>query len=62
VVEGQPGISVGCDNLDGGRAVTAHLIGLGRKRIAFVGSIGEQCPEFLDRYRGYCAAHEAAGL
>jgi DNA-binding LacI/PurR family transcriptional regulator len=62
VVEGQPGISVGCDNLDGGRAVTEHLIGLGRKRIAFVGSIGEQCPEFLDRYRGYRAAHEAAGL
>jgi DNA-binding LacI/PurR family transcriptional regulator len=62
VVDGQPGISVGCDNASGGRAITEHLLALGRRRIAFVGRISEQCPEFLDRYRGYCAAHEAAGI
>ncbi len=62
VVDGQPGISVGCDNLSGGRAISEHLIGLGRRRIAFVGSIGEQCPEFRDRYLGYRTAHEAAGI
>ena len=62
VVDGQPGISVGCDNRSGGRAITEHLIGLGRKRIAFVGSIGEECPEFRDRWLGYCAAQEAAGI
>ena len=29
VVEGQPGISVGCDNVHGGRIVTEHLLHLG---------------------------------
>ena len=62
VVEGQPGISVGCDNLSGGRAISEHLLGLGRRRIAFLGGIGEQCPEFRDRYLGYCAALQAAGI
>ncbi len=62
VVEGQPGISVGCDNMQGGRAITQHLLRLGRRRIAFLGHASAHRPEFFDRYRGHCAALEEAGL
>jgi DNA-binding LacI/PurR family transcriptional regulator len=62
VVPGQPGISVGCDNVQGGRAITEHLLGLGRRRIAFIGNNTEHCPEFRDRWLGYDAAHVAARL
>ncbi len=61
----QPGAAetvVGCDNVAGGRAVTEHLIGRGRRAIAFLGTVTTGSPEFLDRYRGYASALEAAGL
>ena len=58
----QPGLSVGCDNFQGGRVATEHLIGLGRRRIAFIGTASSHYPEFLERFRGYAAALEAAGL
>ncbi len=48
-----PGSTIGCDNRQGGRDATAHLLGLGRKRIAFLGTANPQYPEFLGRYRGY---------
>jgi len=56
VVDDQPGISVGCDNVQGGRVATEHLIERGRRRIAFIGDASAHCPEFLDRYRGHCEA------
>ena len=59
---GQPGVSVGCDNVQGGRAVTEHLLSLGRRRIAFIGDASPHCPEFFDRYRGHCEALAAAGV
>ena len=62
MVEGQPGISIGCDNVQGGEAMTTHLIAQGRRRIAFVGDISPHCPEFCDRYRGYLRAHAVADL
>ncbi len=62
VQPGQPGVTIGCDNVEGGRVATQHLIEAGRRRIAFLGEASSHYPEFLDRYRGYCAAHEAAGL
>lgn len=62
VVDGQPDLSVGCDNAQGGQLVTEHLLGLGRRRIAFLGDVSPHCPEFSDRYRGHCAALRAAGL
>lgn len=62
VVEGQPGISIGCDNVDGGRAATEHLLRLGRRNIAFLGSASARCPEFFDRFHGYAAALHAAGM
>jgi len=62
VVDGQPGVSIGCDNIQGGRAATEHLLTLGRHAIAFVGTASSHCPEFFDRYRGHCQAMEATGL
>jgi DNA-binding LacI/PurR family transcriptional regulator len=62
VLPGQPGISIGSDNRQGGRDMTAHLIAQGRRRIAFLGDASDHYPEFLDRYRGYVQALEAAGL
>jgi DNA-binding LacI/PurR family transcriptional regulator len=62
VVEGQPGISIGCDNVQGGRAITEHLLRQGRRRIAFIGDVSARCPEFRDRYRGHLLALEEAGI
>jgi DNA-binding LacI/PurR family transcriptional regulator len=62
VQEGQPGLSIGSDNFQGGRIVTEHLIGLGRRSIAFLGDASNHYPEFSERYRGYKAALDAAGL
>jgi len=62
VVEGQPGLSVGCDNLQGGRSVTQHLLAMGRRRIAFIGNITDHFPEFRDRYDGHCEALSAARI
>ncbi|MGS2720177.1 LacI family DNA-binding transcriptional regulator [Paraglaciecola aestuariivivens] len=57
-----PGISIGCDNMQGGFDVTQHLINLGRKNFAFLGESGCQAPEFQDRYQGHCKALKQAGL
>jgi DNA-binding LacI/PurR family transcriptional regulator len=62
MVEGQPGISIGCDNVRGGLIMTEHLLRQGRRAIAFVGDVSPHCPEYRDRYRGYARALEAAGL
>jgi DNA-binding LacI/PurR family transcriptional regulator len=62
VVDGQPGISIGCDNVQGGRAATEHLLSQGRRAIAFVGTASTHTPEFFDRYRGHCQALESAKL
>lgn len=60
VLPDQPGISIGCDNVGGGRLAGAHLASLGRRRVAFLGDASSHYPEFHDRYRG-CddALHEA---
>lgn len=53
VLDGQPGVSVGCDNLQGGYEITRHLLSSGRRHIAFLGTATSHYPEFFDRYRGY---------
>jgi DNA-binding LacI/PurR family transcriptional regulator len=62
VIAGQPGLSIGCDNFEGGRQATRHLVGVGRRRIAFLGDASSHYPEFQERYRGYAAALTDAGL
>jgi DNA-binding LacI/PurR family transcriptional regulator len=62
VLEGQPGVSIGCDNYQGGSQATRHLIDLGRRKIAFLGHASGHYPEFFERYRGYAQALQDAGL
>lgn len=51
---------IGGDNREGGCLACAHLLGLGRKRIAFVGDY--ELPEIRLRHKGYLDAMSAAGL
>jgi len=56
------GHSIGCDNIKGAFDATSHLIGLGRKNIAFFGNKSIDSPEFKQRYEGYRKALTSAGL
>ena len=61
VIDGQPGHFVGCDNALGGYIATKHLLDLGHRKVAFIGDISDDCPEFQARYEGYRRAHEEFG-
>ena len=61
VLAGQPGLSVGCDNFQGGYDAAQHLITLGRRNIAFLGHASSHYPEFFERYRGYAEALNRVG-
>ncbi len=56
------GLTVGCDNHGGGAEATRHLLGLGRRNIAFLGSASSHYPEFHDRYRGHTSALKEGGV
>ena len=62
VLHGQPGISIGCDNAQGGALVARHLVEGGRKKIAFLGDASTHYPEFFARYCGCDAALRETGL
>lgn len=62
VLEGQPGVSIGCDNFNSAYHAAKHLIDLGHKNIAFLGDVSEHSPEFADRYHGFCKALQEAGI
>ncbi|MBK7204646.1 MAG: LacI family DNA-binding transcriptional regulator [Thermomonas sp.] len=62
VLPGQPGLSIGCDNAEGGALAGRHLIASGRKKIAFLGDASTHYPEFFARYCGCDAALREAGL
>lgn len=53
---------VSVDNREGFRAVTRHLLELGHRRIAFVGSSVQRISSEMERYRGFCQAHVEAGV
>src|SRR4029077_14768976 len=59
---GQPGLSIGSDNAQGGYQAPRHLIGLGRRPLAFLGGASRGCPQFLDRYRGFLRALDEANF
>jgi DNA-binding LacI/PurR family transcriptional regulator len=61
VLADQPGLSIGCDNIGGGRLAGEHLASLGRTRVAFLGDASSHYPEFLERYQGCDAALREAG-
>ena len=62
VIKDQPGHSFGCDNDNGGYQATRHLLSLGRRRIAFVGSTSQRSPELAARHSGYARALAEQGL
>lgn len=58
----QPGkaqITVGSDNVAGGRIAAEHLLAQGRRRLAFFGNV--EVPEFALRFAGFSQALTAAG-
>ncbi|MCC2615498.1 LacI family DNA-binding transcriptional regulator [Aestuariibacter halophilus] len=57
-----PGISLGCDNFQGGYDVTDHLLGLGHRSFAFIGGADSRAPEFFARYKGHVSALQNAGI
>lgn len=59
---GQPGVSIGSDNFQGGHDITTHLLQQGCRRIAFLGHASSHYPEFQERYRGHVAALQEHGL
>jgi DNA-binding LacI/PurR family transcriptional regulator len=61
VLPGQPGVTIGCDNFQGGCDMTRHLLEQGRRNIAFIGHASEHYPEFLERYKGYSDSLRSAG-
>jgi len=62
VDDSQPWVTIGSNNVQGGREMTAHLVSTGRRRIAFLGNASEHCPEFYARYLGHLAALAEAGI
>lgn len=56
------GATAGSDNRGAGRMAGEHLLGLGRRRIVFLGQADEHYPEFAERYRGLCEAMAGAGV
>ena len=61
VLQGQPGISIGCDNAEGGVLAGRHLVAQGCRKIAFLGDASTHFPEFFARYCGCDAALREAG-
>lgn len=62
LVDDQHGASIGCDNRQGGRLAGDHLLGLGCRRIAFIGTASLRYPEFMERWLGCADALAAQGL
>ncbi|SHH74572.1 LacI family DNA-binding transcriptional regulator [Ferrimonas marina] len=56
------GLVIGCDNHQGGYDATAHLLSLGHRRIAFIGTASNHYPEFFQRYQGYVQAQVQHGV
>jgi DNA-binding LacI/PurR family transcriptional regulator len=62
IVKDFPGHTFGCDNENGGFQATRHLIDLGRRHIAFIGSKSLRSPEHGARHAGYRRAQWEAGV
>jgi LacI family transcriptional regulator len=54
-------VSIGSTNWAGGRSATEHVIGLGHRRIAWIGGPASSAPS-TERFHGYRAALDAADL
>ena len=61
-VEDYAGHTLGCDNVRGADDAVSHLLALGRRRIAFLGRVDDDAPEFAERYAGYGRALQRANI
>ncbi len=61
-VAGQIGTTVGSDNEQGGYLAGRHLIERGRRRIAFLGTVSDAAPEFVERWIGFSRALGESGI
>lgn len=55
-------LCIASDNEGGARDAVRHLIGLGRRRIAYLGKSSADHPEFRERFEGYRHALGEAGI
>lgn len=55
-------LCIASDNEGGAFNAVSHLIGLGRRRIAYLGKSSPDHPEFKERFDGYRRALAAAGI
>jgi DNA-binding LacI/PurR family transcriptional regulator len=62
IVADMPGRYVCSDNAAGGELATRHLLGVGRRRVAYAGSASDHWPEFQLRHSGYEKALRSAGI
>ena len=62
VMPDQPCVTIGCDNFNGGRSLTEHLLDQGCRRIAFIGDASRHFPEFQERYHGHLQALRTRGI
>ena len=53
---------MGSDNEQGGYLAGKHLMERGRRNIAFLGTVSDDAPEFLERWTGYQRALREAGV
>lgn len=53
--------AVTAENATSAKEITTHVLGHGRRRLVFAGD-PDSGPDFRDRYAGFVAAHEEAGL
>lgn len=58
----RPGQALCSENANGAAEAVRHLLGLGRRRIAFLGTADSRYPEFQERYRGYCEVLVSRGF
>ncbi len=62
VVENQPGHYLCCDNVQGARLATRHLLEQGRRHVAFAGGASAGCPEFQLRHQGFMEVLAESGI
>ncbi|WP_394132731.1 LacI family DNA-binding transcriptional regulator [Shewanella maritima] len=55
-------LTIGCDNHQGGRIATEHMLDCGFRNVAFLGDSSSHSPEFMARYLGHCEAMNNAGV
>mgnify|MGYP005990103921 CR=1 FL=1 len=52
--------TIGCDNFQGAKQLTQHMLEQGCKSFAFIGTASRRAPEFNERYKGLVQALEEA--